>query len=253
MPKLVVALIVTLVVLAAGCAGLVWKALEWRKGLRALKNEYRDYAGIFVYPAENVRLLKSANRPDVVLIGASHTLAWGDTSSRLPGLRVVNRGVRGQLVPQYLLRFRQDILDLQPRVVVIEGCAINATYDVPLRLLADSYASMAEMARLHDIEPILATTMPVGKDLERRLAGTNDEVRQINEVVRDLARRNGYLMVDYYATVAEPDGTLPAAETSDGMHCSPAIYDQMAVALRPILDRALRSADAADAVPGAGP
>jgi lysophospholipase L1-like esterase len=110
---------------------------------------------------------------------------------------------------------------------------------------------MAEMARLHGIEPILATTMPVGKVLEQRLAGTNDEVRQINDVIRDLAQRNGYLLVDYYAAVADPEGTLPAAETSDGMHCSPAIYDRMAVALRPILDRALRSAGA-PAAPGAG-
>jgi len=252
MPKLVVALIVALVILAAGGAGIVWKALQWRKGLRALKDEYRDYAGITVYPAENAKIADLASRPDVILVGASHTLAWGDTSSRLPGLRVVNRGVRGQLVPQYLLRFRQDILDLKPRAVVIEGCAINATYDVPLRLLADSYASMAEMARLHGIEPILATTMPVGKVLEQRLAGTNDEVRQINDLIRDLARRNGYLLVDYYAAVAEPDGTLPAAETTDGMHCSPAIYDRMAEALRPILDRALRPAGAPNAAPGAG-
>jgi len=251
MPKLVVALIVMLAILAAASAGVVWKALQWRKGLRALKNEYSDYAGISVYPAENAKIADPASRPDVILVGASHTLAWGDTSSRLPGVRVVNRGVRGQLVPQYLLRFRQDILDLKPKVVVIEGCAINATYDVPLRLLADSYASMAEMARLHGIEPILATTMPVGKVLEQRLAGTNDEVRQINDVIRDLAQRNGYLLVDYYAAVADPEGTLPAAETSDGMHCSPAIYDRMAVALRPILDRALRSAGA-PAAPGAG-
>ena len=252
MPKLVVALLVALAIVATAAAGVAWKALQWRKGLRALKDEYRDYAGISVYPAENAKVADTANRPDVVLVGASHTLAWGDTSSRLPGVSVVNRGVRGQLVPQYLLRFRQDILDLKPKAVVIEGCAINATYDVPLRLLADSYASMAEMAKLHGIEPILATTMPVGQVLEQNLKGTNEEVRQINDVVRELAQRKGYLLVDYYAAVAEPDGTLPAADTSDGMHCSPAIYDRMAVALRPVLDRALKQAGAGAAASGAG-
>jgi lysophospholipase L1-like esterase len=252
MQKAVIALIVVLVVGAAGGAAFAWKALDWRKGLKALKDEFQDYAGIGVYPADNARLAASGTRPDVVLIGASHTLAWGDTSSRLPGLTIVNRGARGQLVPQYLLRFRQDVLDLAPRAVVIEGCAINATYDVPLRLLRDSYASMAEMARLHGVEPILATTMPIGRVLESRLAGTNEEIRQINEAVRDLARKEGYLVVDYYAAVAEPDGTLPAAETDDGLHCSPAIYDRMAVALRPVLDRALRPAGAAGAAPGAG-
>src|SRR5262245_36106683 len=241
MPRLVIVLIVLVLVLAVGSAGVFWKALQWRKGLRTLKNEYRDYAGISVYPAENAALVSSGARPDVVLVGASHTLSWGDTSKTLPGLRVVNRGVRGQLVPQYLLRFRQDILELKPKVVVIEGCAINATYDVPLKLLEDSYASMAEMARAHGIEPILATTMPVGAVLERRLAGTNEEVRRINDIVRDLAKRQGYLLVDYYGAIAQPDGTLPAAESPDGLHCSPAIYQKMAVALRPVLDRALKA------------
>jgi lysophospholipase L1-like esterase len=242
MPRPVIALVVLVPILALGGALVAWKALQWRKGLRALKNEYRDYAGISVYPHENAALLRAGERPDVILVGASHTLAWGDTSKTLPGLRVVNRGVRGQLVPQYLLRFRQDILDLKPKVVVIEGCAINATYDVPLKLLEDSYASMAEMARAHGIEPILATTMPVGAALERRLAGTNEEVRRINGIVQELAKRHGYLVVDYYAAVAEPDGTLPAAESPDGMHCSPAIYERMAVALRPVLERALNGA-----------
>jgi hypothetical protein len=155
MSRPVIALVVLVPILALGGALVAWKALQWRKGLRALKNEYRDYAGISVYPDENAALLRTGERPDVILVGASHTLAWGDTSKTLPGLRVVNRGVRGQLVPQYLLRFRQDILDLKPKVVVIEGCAINATYDVPLKLLEDSYASMAEMARAHGIVPLL--------------------------------------------------------------------------------------------------
>ena len=241
MPKLFIAFVVLVIVAVVG-AGAFWKALQWRRGLRALKNEYRDYAGISVYPAENAALLSAGTPPDVVFVGASHTLAWGDTSKNLPGLRVVNRGVNGQLVPQYLLRFRQDILELKPKVVVIEGCAINATYDVPLKLLEDSYASMAEMARLHGIEPILATTMPVGSDFERRLTGTNEEVRRINEVVQNLAKRQGYLVVDYYGAIAQPDGTLPAAESPDGLHCSPAIYQKMAVALRPVLDRALKAA-----------
>jgi len=245
MPKLIIAFAVLVFILAVGGAGMFWKALQWRRGFRALKNEYSDYAGITVYPTENAALVSSGQRPDVVLIGASHTLAWGDTSKALPGLRVVNRGVRGQLVPQYLLRFRQDILELKPKVVVIEGCAINATYDVPLKLLEDSYASMAEIARLHGVEPILATTMPVGAELERRLAGTNEEVRRINEVVQNLAKRQGYLVVDYYGAIAEPDGTLPAAESSDGMHCSPAIYHRMAAALRPVIDRALKGTEAA--------
>ena len=145
--------LVTVLVVLGALAGsfLLWKAWGWRQSARSLKAAYQDHGGVGVYAEENAALLRAGKRPDAILVGASHTLAWGDLSSRLPGLEIVNRGIPGQLVPQYLLRFRQDVLDLSPRAVVIEGCAINATYEVPLRAVADSYASMAELARLHGI------------------------------------------------------------------------------------------------------
>lgn len=246
MQRTVIVLVAILLIGAVLGAVVVWKALGWRRALLDMKKDYKDYAGIGVYPEDNAAVAASGRQPDVVLIGASHTLAWGDGKGRFPGLSLVNRGVGGQLVPQYLLRFRQDVLDLKPKVVVIEGCFINALYEVPLRTLVDSYDSMAELARAHGIEPILATTMPVDATVEGTWPGTNAQVRTINEAIRDLASSRGYLLVDYYKTIASTDGTLPSSASTDGAHCGPRVYDLIAQSLRPVLEQALGRRAGAD-------
>jgi len=253
MQRTVIVLVALLALGALLGGAFAWKAFGWRRGLLALKNGSKDVAGIHVYAADDSRLLASGVGPDAIFIGASHTLDWGDLDARFPGMDLVNRGVGGQLVPQYVLRFRQDVLDLHPKAVVIEGCAINATYEVPLRTLADSYATMAELARMHGIQPILATILPVGAPWEKRMPGTNEQVSRMNETIRDLAASRGYPLVDYYAVIAGSDGLLPASESEDGMHCSAKIYDRLAVALRPVLENVLRSATATAVPPSRGP
>ncbi len=237
---------IVVVALAGGAASVfAWKALRWRQSLVALKASSKDLAGIGVHARENAAITSSGRRPDVVFLGASHTLDWGELGGRFPGIDAVNRGIGGQLVPQYLLRFRQDVLELRPRVVVVEGCAINATYDVPVRVLADSYESMIELARAHDIEPILATNMPVGRSWEERLPGTNARVRRINEEIRKIAAARGCRVVDYHEAVADPGGYLPSSFSNDGMHCSPEAYDRLALRLEPLLREVLGPARSA--------
>ena len=247
MNRIVVALIAIL--LMGTSIGLLVgrKALEWRRGLVELKDEIHSYDGIGVYPARNAELLAARTRPEVVLIGATHTRDWGDTAKRFPSMHVVTRGIAGQRVPQYLLRFRQDVLDLKPRVVVIEGCEINVSDRVPLRALADSYESMVELARLHGIEPILATTLPVAWTVESESPGLNDGVRRLNDHIRDPAERCGVRLVDYYAAVVDERGMLPSEDTIDGRHGGPRSYDRMAELLFRVLDEALASSAVAAA------
>jgi lysophospholipase L1-like esterase len=243
MQRLILALIALLAVGAGALLAL--KALAWRNGFRSYKAQFQDFGGIATFSAANAKLSASGDRLDAVFLGASHTLDWGDLRQSFPGLRLANRGISGQAIPQYLVRFRQDVLDLHPKVVVIEGCAVNTTYGLPVRAVVDSYASMAELARIHGIEPILATITPVSSSLERREPGTNDEIRKINEAIREVAARGGYRVVDYYSAVAGPDGTLPAAESRDGLHCDQKVYNRMAELLRPVLKEALEAAEPA--------
>jgi lysophospholipase L1-like esterase len=241
MQRVIVGLIALLAVVVGGV--LAMKALSWRGGFRNYKALFQDYGGVATYAAANTRLPASGDRLDAVFLGASHTLDWGDLRNSFPGLRLENRGISGQAVPQYLVRFRQDVLDLHPKVVVIEGCAVNTTYGLPVRAVVDSMASMAELARIHGIEPILATITPVSASLDRRERGANEEIRKINAGIREIAAREGYRVVDYYAALTGPDGTLPAAESHDGLHWDRDVYNRMAELLRPVLKEAIEAAE----------
>ncbi len=243
-----VVVLVLLAVLACGAiAGALVgrKALHWRKSLRQLNARLADVQGMSPYAAENDRLASEGRTPDVVFLGASHTIDWGDLGRRLPGLTVMNRGLGGMLVPQYLLRFRQDVLTLSPKVVVFEGCAINAGFKVPVRTLVDTYASLAELSRLHGIEPVITTHMPVGPQYENLAPGTNKAVAELNEALRALAQKNGYALADYSRIATKPDGFLDDPGSKDGLHASAALYDRMFTVLKPALDDALSRSRAA--------
>lgn len=245
MSRTTLVLAILLAVVLAGGSVFSWKALGWRKGLQELREAQRDLAGIEVYEAENLRLVAESRRPDVVLLGASLTLGWGELNTRFAGIEAVNRGLGGQLVPQTLLRFRRDVLDLQPKVVLIEGAAINAIYEVPLQTVLDSYESMADLARLYDIEPILATIVPVGSSVEAKEPGTNSRVRRLNDGIRDLAKRRGVRLVDYYSAVADADGLLPESGTADGLHWNSTTYETVAEVLLPALRETIDAVDRA--------
>ncbi len=79
-----------------------------------------------------------------------------------PGKPYVNRGIGGQTTPQMLVRFRQDVIDLHPKVVVI----LAGTNDIagntgPMRSedIEANLASMAELARVHEIRVVFSSSV----------------------------------------------------------------------------------------------
>src|ERR1035438_3970873 len=89
----------------------------------------------------------------VVFMGDSITDMW-PLADYFPGKSYVDRGIGGQTTPQMLIRFRQDVIDLEPKVVVL----LAGTNDIagntgPMRLedTEANYASMAELAKAHGI------------------------------------------------------------------------------------------------------
>ena len=73
---------------------------------------YRDANA--TVPPPNPNMLR------VVFMGDSITDAWPHMAgSFFPDKDYIDRGIGGQTAPQMLLRFRQDVIALHPRVVVI--------------------------------------------------------------------------------------------------------------------------------------
>jgi hypothetical protein len=86
-----------------------------------------DFPWLARFKQEDAQLPPPAPGEDrVVFMGDSITQGWRlDTS--FPNKPYINRGISGQTSPQMVLRFRQDVIDLKPKVVVI----LAGTNDVP--------------------------------------------------------------------------------------------------------------------------
>ena len=160
-----------------------------------------------------------------VFIGDDIVANWGkNASSFFPGRAFINRGIPGQTTPQLLVRFRQDVVALRPKVVVIEG-GLNdiASVSGTEGTISENLASMIDIAKAHRIRVVIASVSPVcdcvtnetGRRPPGRIAG-------INAGLRDLARQTGSVYLNYYGALVEPrtrqmkkeltdDGYLPNA------------------------------------------
>jgi len=126
----------------------------------------QDWANLNVFKEANLKLSPPESHEDkVVFMGNSITIGWENALPEFfEGKKYINRGISGQTTPQMLIRFRQDVVKLQPRVVVI----LAGTNDIAgntgpstIKMIADNIFSMAEIAKANNIKVILSSVLPV--------------------------------------------------------------------------------------------
>ena len=184
-----------------------------------------DYGQLARYRAANEELSKAGlvkNR--VVLFGDSITDMW-KLEQYFPGRPYVNRGIGGQTTPQMLVRFRQDVIDLKPRaVVILAGTNDIAGNTGPIRnedIEAD-LATMAELAKAHGIAAVFASILPVhnytpqARDFFAQRPGTR--ISQVNRWLTAYCARNGIVYLDYFSAVVDDKGLLKRELADDGLH-----------------------------------
>src|ERR1044071_4190563 len=125
-----------------------------------------DWAGLTRYGSENAELrLPKPGEDRVVFLGDQVTENWGQGSAKFfPGKPYLNRGIADQTSPQMLVRFRQDVISLHPKVVVIEaGTNDIASVTGPSTegMIAENFTSMVELAKVNGIRVVLASVLPV--------------------------------------------------------------------------------------------
>lgn len=187
---------------------------------------------------------EQAARPSVVFMGNSITELWiAKHPDFFTSHDYVSRGISGQTTSQMLVRFRADVLDLQPQVVVICGgtndIARNTGY-ISLEHILDNLVSMAELARANGIRPVLCSVPPTREFPWNKGLEPAPQVIRLNEMIRAYARKAKIPYVDYHTPMAEADGGLIAAYTYDGVHPTEAGYDVMEKTVQPVLEKALR-------------
>jgi len=181
----------------------------------------------------------------VVFMGDSITDGW-NLSEYFPAKPYVNRGIGGQTTPQMLIRFRPDVIDLHPRLVVI----LAGTNDIggntgPMRLedIENNIASMAELARVHDIGVILASVLPVHNytpEAELRLIRRPPaKIPDLNRWLKDYCTKNHCLYLDYFSAMVNEKGMLRKELAQDGLHPNDEGYKVMAPLAEKAIEKAL--------------
>jgi lysophospholipase L1-like esterase len=198
-----------------------------------------DWAGLTHYGSENSEL--RAPRPGenrVVFLGDQVTEMWSDF---FPGKPYLNRGIAGQTSPQMLVRFRQDVINLQPKVVVIQaGTNDLASVTGPSTegMMGENIKSMAELAKVHGIKVVLASVLPVC-DCVRKQTGLRPQGKIIglNGWIKDYAGESGSVYLNYYSALAE-GRDFKKDLTVDGLLPNQAGYRVMA----PLAEKAIAEA-----------
>ena len=183
----------------------------------------------------------AAGENRVVFMGDSITEGWRLDAS-FPGKPYINRGISGQTSPQMVLRFRQDVIALQPKVVVIlagtNDIAGNTGPMTPEQT-EDNLASMADLAAANHIRVVLCSVMPAFDFPWQPGLMPAPKVLALNAWIKAYAAEKGYVYVDYHSAMKDERNGLPPTLSTDGVHPLPAGYAIMAPLVEAGIARAL--------------
>jgi lysophospholipase L1-like esterase len=192
----------------------------------------RDWAQLGRYRDANRQLpAPSGGEARVVFMGDSITDLWQQPhfGGFFPGKPYVDRGISGQTTPQMLVRFRPDVIDLKPEVVVI----LAGTNDIagntgPMtnEEIQANLASMSELAKANGIRVILASVLPVSNyhyepgdpAAPQTTRRPMDRIKALNDWLKSYAATNGHVYLDYFSAMTDASGLLRTELSEDDLH-----------------------------------
>lgn len=214
-----------------------------------------DFGQLSRYRDADAKLgLPSTNENRVVFFGDSITDIW-HLEEYFPGKSYINRGIGGQTTPQMLVRFRQDVIDLQPKIVLI----LAGTNDIagntgPMRLedIEADYASLAELARAHQIKVIYASVLPIhnytGKSKDFFAQRSTAKILELNRWLRNYclsstmpnASVQNCTYLDYFSAMIDERRMMKKELSDDGLHPNAAGFKVMTPLAEAAIENALK-------------
>ncbi|MEK9603862.1 MAG: SGNH/GDSL hydrolase family protein [Flavobacteriaceae bacterium] len=190
-----------------------------------------DWPNLARYDAQNkeVDLDNKANR--VVFMGNSITEGWASfVPDMFDNQTYINRGIGGQTTPQMLLRFRQDVIALKPKIVVILAGTNDIAGNTPLKDLktvAGHIFSMAELAQLHDIKVIICSVVPAADYPWRAGKSPDIKIPELNDMIQNYCNQNNIYYLDYFSAMTDGNNGLIESYGYDGVHPNKKGYQVM--------------------------
>jgi lysophospholipase L1-like esterase len=203
----------------------------------------QDWPNLEEYRSDNEIVGLPGKKEDrVVFMGNSITIGW---LHKMPeffeGKSYINRGIGGQTTPQMLIRFRQDVVALKPKVVVI----LAGTNDIAgntgpstIKMIADNIFSMVDIAEEHKIKVVISSVLPVYDYPWKPGLEPAQKIVSLNKLLKKYAKKNGHTYLDYFNKMADRKDGLKKDLGSDGVHPNKAGYAIMA----PLAEKAIQKA-----------
>lgn len=203
----------------------------------------QDWPNLTRFKADNEKLgLPSTGEKRVVFIGNSITEGWIRIHPEFfADKSYINRGISGQTTPQMLVRFRADVINLKPKVVLI----LAGTNDIAgntgpstLEMIEDNIISMAQLARANDIKVILCSVLPVYDYPWKPGLEPAEKIITLNKMIKSYAVKNELIYLDYFSAVVDERKGMKAEYSKDGVHPNAAGYKVM----EPLAENAIAKA-----------
>lgn len=184
-----------------------------------------DAANFKKYAANNEEILSElVQGPRIVFLGNSITENWvsyhGEFFTRN---NYIGRGISGQSSYNFLLRFREDVIDLNPDLVIInvgtnDVAENSGPYDEDITM--NNLMSMVELAQVHNIKVILTSVLPAAQfGWRTSITDAPEKIVKLNSRIKQYAKDKGLQYVDYYKNMISKDGRSMITEyTKDGVH-----------------------------------
>jgi lysophospholipase L1-like esterase len=225
----------------------VLTAPAWQSGAYWARFDHRllvDFGDLARFRAADLRLGPPPPGTErVVFLGDSITEGW-KLGKSFPGKPYVNRGISGQTTSQILLRFRQDVIDLHPKAVVIlagTNDLAGNTGHATLAQIEGNLASMAELGRANHIAVVLCSLLPtIHYWWHPQVPNPAARIAALNRWLAAYSARHHYVYVNYYAAMKSPSGALKRSLSPDGVHPSAAGYAVMAPLAQAGIEAALK-------------
>ncbi len=209
----------------------------------ALLRNQPDWPNIRKYAEDNSKVPPpAANEKRVVFMGNSITEFWKyNDSAFFVNKNYYNRGISGQTTPQMLVRFREDVINLKPAVVLIlAGINDIAENTGPIKL-EDTFGnivSMAQLARTEHIKVVLSSVLPANHFPWKPAIIPTEKVIRLNQMLKDYCEKNNLVYLDYYSAMVDSEKGLPKNLSNDGVHPVLAGYKIM----EPLAEKAIAEA-----------
>ena len=155
----------------------------------------------------------------------------------------INRGIGGQTTPQMLIRFKPDVIDLEPDIVVI----LAGTNDIAgntgpsnVKMITDNIFSMAELARAHQIKVVLSSILPVFEyEWAKEIKDVPATIDSVNDELKKYVNDHGLVYLDYFSSMVDERKGMKKDYSYDGVHPNQDGYILMSSLAQKVLSRLL--------------